>query len=89
MSVAQFDNEYEDYYIATTLAITYTKPKPPSGRQCLAGSWGNDTDRQVHYKVFSSSHFAPTTLSSDWILLFKCGFKNSHHENPTWDRTKL
>ena len=59
MSVAQFDNEYEDYYIATTLAITYTKPKPPSGRQCLAGSWGNDTDRQVHYKVFSSSHFAP------------------------------
>ena len=57
--------------------IIITRPKPPSGRQCLVGSWGKDTVRQVHYKMFSMSHFAPTALSSNWILLFKCGYKNS------------
>ena len=57
--------------------IIITRPKPPSGRQGLAGSWGKDTVRQVHYKMFSTSHFAPTALSSNWILLFKCGYKNS------------
>ena len=74
--------------------INITRPKPPSGRQGLAGSWGKDTVRQVHYKMFSMSHFAPTALSSNWILLFKCGYKNSlvitkippgtvqNHENP-------
>ena len=48
--------------------------------QGLAGLWGYrlwDTVRPAHYKVFSTSHFAPTALSSDWILLFKCGYKNS------------
>ena len=57
--------------------IITTRPKPPSGRQGLVGSWGKDTVRQVHYKMFSTSHFAPTPLSSNWILLFECGYKNS------------
>ena len=47
------------------IIIIATRPKPPSGRQGLAGSWGKDTVRQVHYKMFSTSHFAPTALSSD------------------------
>ena len=51
------------------LIIIITRPKPPSGRQGLVGSWGKDTVRQVHYKMFSTSHFAPTALSSNWILL--------------------
>ena len=80
--------------ITTKIIIIITRPKPPSGRQGLARSWGKDTVRQVHYKMFSMSHFAPTALSSNWILLFKCGYKNSlvitkippgtvqNHENP-------
>ena len=63
--------------IMVILIIMITRPKPPSGRQGLAGLWGKDTVRQVHYKMFSTSHFAPTALSSNWILLFKCGYKNS------------
>ena len=63
--------------IIIIVIIIITRPKPPSGRQGLAGSWGKDTVRQVHYKMFSTSHFAPTALSSNWILLFKCGYKNS------------
>ena len=63
--------------IIINIIINITRPKPPSGRQGLAGSWGKDTVRQVHYKMFSTSHFAPTALSSNWILLFKCGYKNS------------
>ena len=35
--------------------IINTRPKPPSGRQGLAVSWGKDTVRQVHYKMFSTS----------------------------------
>ena len=64
------------------IIIIITRPKPPSGRQGLVGSWGKDTVRQAHYKVFSTSHFPPTALSSDWILLFKCGYENltKNHE---------
>ena len=40
------------------IIIIITRLKPPSGRQGLAGSWGKDTVRQVHYKMFSTSHFA-------------------------------
>ena len=42
---------------------------PTYGRQSLEGSWGKDTVGQVHYKMFLTSHFAPTALSSNWILL--------------------
>ena len=57
------------------ITIITTRPKPPSGRQGLAGSWGKDTVRQVHYKMFSTSHFAPTALSSNWILLLNVVIK--------------
>ena len=55
--------------IVIIIIIIVTRPKPPSGRQGLAGSWGKDTVRQVHYMMFSTSHFAPLALSSDWIVL--------------------
>ena len=59
--------------IATTtiiiIIIIITRPKPPYGRQGLAGSWGKDTVRQIHFGAFSTSHFAPSALSSDWIVL--------------------
>ena len=55
--------------VVNNIIIIITRPKPPSGRQGLVGSWGKDTVRQVHYKMFSTSHFAPTALSSNWILL--------------------
>ena len=42
-----------------------------------AGSWGKDTVRQEHFGMLSTSHFAPTALSSDWILLFNLGYKYS------------
>ena len=33
---------------------------------------GKDTVRRVHFRVFSTSHFAPTLLSSDWqVLIFR------------------
>ena len=79
------EDELDDIIFEVGLIITIIT----SGRQGLAGSWGKDTVRQVHYKMFSTSHFAPTVLSSNWILLFKCGYKNSLViQNPTWDRTK-
>ena len=40
-----------------------TRPKPPYGRHGLAGSWGKDTVRQVHFGMFSMYHFAPSALS--------------------------
>ena len=54
------------------IIIMVTRPKPPSGRQGLVGSWGKDTVRQVHYKMFSMSHFTPTfyfPLSTFYFLL--------------------
>ena len=46
-------------------AINITRPKPPFGRQGLAGSWGKDKVRRVNFGVFSTSHFAHLALSSD------------------------
>ena len=51
------------------IIIIITRPMPPYGRQGLAGSWGKDTVRQIHFGAFSTSHFAPSALSSDWIVL--------------------
>ena len=49
-----------------------TRPKPPNGRQGLAVSWGKDIVKQVHFGVFSTSHFTHTALSSGWkVLIFR------------------
>ena len=53
------------HIIVTTIIIT--RPKPASGRQGLAGSWGQDTDEVSTFLVFLTSHFAPAALSSDLI----------------------
>ena len=45
--------------------INNTRPKPAYGRQGLAGSWGQDTDKVSTFLVFLTSHFAPAALSSD------------------------
>ena len=50
---------FVDRTLFCMITISKTRPKPPFGRQSLAGSWGKDTVRQVHFKVFSTSHFAP------------------------------
>ena len=42
-----------------------TRPKPPYGRQGLAGSWSKDTVGRIHFKVFSTSNFA--TYSSVFL----------------------
>ena len=42
-----------------------TRPKPAYGRQGLAGSWGQDTDKVSTFWVFLTSHFAPAALSSE------------------------
>ena len=52
-------------FVIIAIIIIITRPKPPFGRQGLAGSWGKDTVRRVHFWVFSTSHFAPSALSSD------------------------
>ena len=43
-------------YIKSFFLIT--RPKLPYGRQGVAGSFGKDTVRRVHFGVFSTSHFA-------------------------------
>ena len=45
--------------------IIITRPKPAYGRQGLAGSWGQDTDKVSTFWVFLTSHFAPAALSSE------------------------
>ena len=57
--------------IIIIIIIIITRPKPPYGRQGLAGLWGKDTVRQVHFGVFSTSRFTPLAVSSDWILLIE------------------
>ena len=51
--------------IIIIIIIIITRPKPPFGRQGLAGSWGKDKVRRVNFGVFSTSHFAHSALSSD------------------------
>ena len=50
---------------ALHIIIIITRPKPAYGRQGLAGSWGQDTDKVRTFLVFLTSHFAPAALSSD------------------------
>ena len=51
--------------INTSIIIIITRPKPAYGRQGLAGSWGQDTDKVSTFWVFLTSHFAPAALSSE------------------------
>ena len=49
------------------IIIIITRPMPPYGRQGLAGSWGMDTVRRVHFGVFSTSQptsFDPKNVTS-------------------------
>ena len=50
--------------IDNIIIIIITRPKPSYGQQGLAGSWGKDTVRQVHFGMLSTSHFAPRVLNS-------------------------
>ena len=54
--------------IIIIIIIIITRPKPPYGRQGLAGLWGKNTVRRVHFGFFLTSHFATSPLSSDWIV---------------------
>ena len=51
--------------ITTIIIFIITRPKPAYGRQGLAGSWGQDTDKVSTFWVFLTSHFAPAALSSE------------------------
>ena len=55
----------------------------------IGQSQRKDTVRWVLFGVFSTSHFAPTALSSDWMLLFKCGYNLEgtfwNHTSYSWD----
>ena len=56
-----------DYCCNVILVIIVTRPMPPYGRQGLAGSWGMDTVRRVHFGVFSTSQptsFDPKNVTS-------------------------
>ena len=52
-------------FVINIITINVTRPKPAYGRQGLAGSWGQDTDKVSTFMVFLTSHFAPAVLSSD------------------------
>ena len=49
--------------------IIITRPKPAYGRQGLAGSWGQNTDKVSTFLVFLTSHFAPGTIMTMKIHL--------------------
>ena len=70
---AAFDKADKDAFVAdckeviiisATIIIIIAKPKPRPSRIV-----GKDTVRRVHFGAFSTSHFAPSALSSDWIVL--------------------
>ena len=55
--------------IVITINITtiiVTRPKPAYGRQGLAGSWGQDTDKVSNFWVFLTSHFAQLGNKPTW-----------------------
>ena len=51
------------------IIIIITRPNPPYGPYGPSRIVGKDTVRRVHFGAFSTSHFAPSALSSDWIVL--------------------
>ena len=52
--------------IITIIIIITTRPKPAYGRQGLAGSWGQDTDKVSNFWVFLTSHFAQLGIKPTW-----------------------
>ena len=52
--------------ICATIIIIITRPKPAYGRQGLAGSWGQDTDKVSNFWVFLTSHFAQLGIKPTW-----------------------
>ena len=48
------------------IIIIITRPKPAYGRQGLAGSWGQDTDKVSNFWVFLTSHFAQLGNKPTW-----------------------
>ena len=46
--------------------IIVTRPKPAYGRQGLAGSWGQDTDKVSNFWVFLTSYFAQLGIKPTW-----------------------
>ena len=50
----------------TIIIIIITRPKPAYGRQGLAGSWGQDTDKVSNFWVFLTSHFAQLGIKPTW-----------------------
>ena len=60
--------------------IIFTRPKPPYGRQGLAGSWSKDRVRRVHFGVLSrSSKNAIGRLEKDFNLnaVFKSRWRHT------------
>ena len=52
--------------ININMFIMITRPKPAYGRQGLAGSWGQDTDKVSNFWVFLTSHFAQLGIKPTW-----------------------
>ena len=52
--------------IIVRIIIIITRPKPACGRQGLAGSWGQDTDKVINFWVFLTSHFAQLGIKPTW-----------------------
>ena len=73
--------------VANKVLIINTRPKPAYGRQGLAGSWGQDTDKVSNFWVFLTSHFAQLEIKPTWDHSWR--YKSTwHHENQTWSHNK-
>ena len=60
---AELDRFLEKFII---IIIITTRPKPAYGRQGLAGSWGQNTDKVSNFWVFLTSHFAQLRIKPTW-----------------------
>ena len=83
--------ELADYHhkiiITIIIIIIITRPKPAYGRQGLAGSWGQDTDKVSNFWVFLTFHFAQLEIKPTWDHSWR--YKSTwHHENQTWSHNK-
>ena len=70
-SLQSLGQECEDWPVQRVIyfiiiIIIITGPKPAYGRQGLAGSWGQDTDKVSNFWVFLTSHFAQLGIKPTW-----------------------